>query len=79
MGTGSERSEVPVPFFDGAAALRAGKGTGTVAATRFPRESIHCRDGASPLSRTPLERSSNMSLHFPADSALMFVGWGTRR
>ena len=59
MGTGSERSEVPVPFFDGAAALRPGKGTDTVAATRFPRGSVRLRDGASPLSRAPLYSTSN--------------------
>ena len=59
MGTGSERSEVPVPFFDGlfsTAPRRSAqeRGTGTVAATRIPRQSVPVRDGASPLSRAPL-------------------------
>ena len=61
MGTGSERSEVPVPLFDAPAALRPGKGTGTVAATLRPRKSMHVRDGASPLSRAPLYHSKSNS------------------
>ena len=69
MGTGSERSEVPVPFFDGTAALRPGKGTGTVAATSFSAgKPMHFRDGASPLSRAPLYSSS---YYYAAQAAIL--------
>ena len=44
-------------FFAGAAALRPGKGTGTVAAARFPREGVHFRHGARPHSGAPLYSS----------------------